>query len=204
MTWDQAIRYAAWLSSISGKTYRLLSEAEWEYAARAGTQTTYSWGNEIGRGNANCNGCGSRWDNREAAPVGSFSPNAFGLYDMHGNVAEWVEDCGNNDYHGAPQDGSAWTTGQCDMRVLRGGSWLNEPRIIASASRISSVHTIAYQHLGFRMARTLATTSPSALPASQLKGAAREVEAAKAEAAKAAIQAAKARAEAEKARQGRP
>jgi hypothetical protein len=90
------------------------------------------------------------------------------------------------------------------MRVLRGGSWLNEPRIIASASRISSVHTIAYQHLGFRMARTLATTSPSALPASQLKGAAREVEAAKAEAAKAAIQAAKARAEAEKARQGRP
>jgi formylglycine-generating enzyme required for sulfatase activity len=155
VTWDQATRYAAWLSSMSGKTYRLLSEAEWEYAARAGTQTTYSWGNEIGRGNANCNGCGSRWDNREAAPVGSFSPNAFGLYDMHGNVAEWVEDCGNNDYHGAPQDGSAWATGQCDMRVLRGGSWLNEPRIIASASRISSVPSMAYQHLGFRIARTL-------------------------------------------------
>ena len=90
VTWSGAKRYVAWLSRMTGRQYRLLSEAEWEYAARAGTQTVYSWGNDVGKGNANCNGCGSQWDYDRPAPVGSFAPNPFGLYDMHGNVLEWV------------------------------------------------------------------------------------------------------------------
>jgi formylglycine-generating enzyme required for sulfatase activity len=92
---------------MTSQSYRLLTEAEWEYAARAGTTTAYSWGNEIGNGNANCKGCGSQWDNHETSPVGSFQPNAFGLYDMAGNVTQWVQDCGHPDYNGAPSDGSA-------------------------------------------------------------------------------------------------
>ena len=100
--------YAEWLSAQTGAAYRLPSESEWEYAARAGTATKYSWGNEIGVNRANCDGCGSEWDNARTAPVGSFRPNAFGLYDMHGNLWEWVADCWNRSYAGAPTDGGAW------------------------------------------------------------------------------------------------
>ena len=92
INWDEAKQYVAWLSQMTGHHYRLLTEAEWEYAARAGTTTACYWGDEIGEGNANCDGCGSKWDNLETAPVGSFKPNAFGLFDMHGNVFQWVED----------------------------------------------------------------------------------------------------------------
>jgi cobalt-zinc-cadmium efflux system protein len=100
VTWDDAQRYVAWLSKMTGKPYRLLSEAEWEYAARAGSDKAYSWGDEIGKGNANCNVCGSKWDNMQTAPVGSFAANQFGLYDMAGSVWEWVEDCFNLSYEG--------------------------------------------------------------------------------------------------------
>jgi formylglycine-generating enzyme required for sulfatase activity len=93
-------------------SYRLLTEAEYEYATRAGTETAYPWGAEIGKGNANCNGCGSQWDGKQTAPVGSFAPNRFGLYDMVGNVWEWVEDCVHPSYNDAPTDGSAWTVAQ--------------------------------------------------------------------------------------------
>ena len=94
VTWDDAQTYVAWLSKITGKPYRLLTEAEYEYAARAGTETAYPWGDEIGDGTmANCDGCGSQWDNKQTAPVGSFAANGFGLYDMVGNVWEWTEDC---------------------------------------------------------------------------------------------------------------
>src|SRR6185295_13805483 len=86
VSWDDARAYIAWLSRMTGKPYRLLTEAEYEYAARAGTQTSYPWGDEIGKNNANCNGCGSQWDGRGTTPVGSFSPNRFGLFDMVGNV----------------------------------------------------------------------------------------------------------------------
>jgi formylglycine-generating enzyme required for sulfatase activity len=121
--WDDAQTYVAWLSRMTGQPYRLLTEAEWEYAARAGSTTVYYWGDEIGKGNANCAGCGSQWDNRQTSPVGSFKPNAFGLYDMAGNVWQWVQDCYHDDYKGAPTDGSGWTSGDCSRRVVRGGSF---------------------------------------------------------------------------------
>jgi formylglycine-generating enzyme required for sulfatase activity len=113
VSWDDAQQYVQWLSERTGRPYRLLSEAEWEYAARAGSRTAFSWGDNIGEGNANCDGCGSTWDNKQTAPVGSFKANAFGLHDMHGNVFEWVQDCGSANYDGAPTDGSAKTDGTC-------------------------------------------------------------------------------------------
>jgi formylglycine-generating enzyme required for sulfatase activity len=165
--WDDAKAYAAWLSRMTGKTYRLLTEAEWEYAARAGTKTTYYWGNEIGKNNASCDGCGSQWDGKQTAPIGSFKPNAFGLYDMAGNVWQWVEDCyhGSNvhesvefyfeGYDGAPVDGSAWTTGNCHNRVGRGGSWGTNPQRLRAAYRDKLATVRRYDDLGFRVARTL-------------------------------------------------
>ena len=123
VSWKDAQSYVRWLSQRTGHRYSLPSESEWEYVARAGTDTRYSWGDEIGRNRANCDGCGSRWDDEQTAPVGSFSPNAWGVHDMHGNVWEWVEDCWNDSYVGAPSDGSAWESGECGYRVLRGGSW---------------------------------------------------------------------------------
>jgi formylglycine-generating enzyme required for sulfatase activity len=159
VTWDDAQRYVAWLSRTTGKPYRLLSEAEWEYAARAGTQTAYSWGDEIGKGNANCNGCGSQWDSNQPAPVGSFAPNQFGLYDMHGNVWEWVEDCVHNNYNRAPKDGSPWTAdGDCSSRVVRGGGWTSLPEVLRSANRNWSSSDLRSYFLGFRLGRTLALT----------------------------------------------
>ena len=122
VNWDDARAYVNWMSRKTGKNYRLLSEAEWEYAVRGGTQTRYSWGNGVGRNRANCDGCGSRWDDEMTAPVGSFSANEFGLYDMHGNVFEWTQDCWNDSYTGAPKDGRAWETADCRYRVVRGGS----------------------------------------------------------------------------------
>lgn len=156
VSWEDAQEYVAWLSRQSGQTYRLLSEAEWEYVARAGSETMYSWGNDIGSNRANCIGCGSQWDDRQTAPSGSFSPNSFGVYDMHGNVIEWVEDCWNDSYVGAPSDGSAWRSGECDRRVLRGGSWNTDlPRHLRSADRYSNTAAFRVSVYGFRVARSL-------------------------------------------------
>jgi formylglycine-generating enzyme required for sulfatase activity len=155
VTWDDAVRYVAWLSRITGKSYRLLTEAEWEYAARAGTEAAYPWGDAIGTGNANCTACGSRWDSRLPAPVGSFAANLFGLYDMHGNVWQWVEDCFHDDYQGAPDDGSAWVAADCRRRVIRGGSWRNIPRALRSAYRGWLTIVSRNNSVGFRVGRTL-------------------------------------------------
>jgi formylglycine-generating enzyme required for sulfatase activity len=155
-TWDDAERYVTWLSKTTGRQYRLLTEAEYEYVARAGAQTPYSWGEAVGTNNANCNGCGSRWDNTQTAPVGSFAPNAFGLYDVAGNAMEWVEDCYHPNYNGAPIDGSAWTSGgDCTRRVDRGGSWHDSPEHIRSAARDRGTADRRGYDLGFRVARTL-------------------------------------------------
>ena len=136
VSWEDAQGYVAWLSHMTGVKYRLLSEAEWEYAARAGTTSAYSWGDKIGQNKANCDGCGSQWDDSQTAPVGSFPANEWGLHDMHGNVWEWVEDCYEYSYSaGQPTDGSAFTKGSCSYRVLRGGSWVNFPGGLRSADR---------------------------------------------------------------------
>ena len=154
-SWYEAQQYVEWFSKMTGRHYRLLTEAEWEYAARAGTTTAYYWGDEIGKGNANCNGCGSQWDNRQTSPVGSFKPNVFGLHDMAGNVRQWVEDCYDGDYNEAPTDGSAWTSGDCRRRVVRGGTRSVYPRLIRSASRGGLTPNYRGNALGFRVGRTL-------------------------------------------------
>ena len=156
VSWDDAQRYSAWLSRLTGKPYRLLTEAEWEYAARAGTTTAYYWGDAIGKGNADCAGCGSQWDTKQTAPVGSFAANAFGLYDMAGNVEQWVQDCSFGSYKDAPTDGSAHITPDCLVRVLRGGSWVDGPELLRSADRAGSFSLQRLYVYGFRVARTLA------------------------------------------------
>jgi formylglycine-generating enzyme required for sulfatase activity len=161
VSWDDAQEYVTWLSKQTGKNYRLLSEAEWEYAARSATTTLYPWGDEVGTGNANCY-CEER--RGRAIPTGSLAPNAFGLHDMHGNVAEWVQDCYQADYDGAPTDGSAWTeprpglrwaNGICRDRVSRGGSWADYPGAATSASRKELFSDNRLNDLSFRVARTL-------------------------------------------------
>ncbi len=146
--WRQTQTYVSWLCQETGKDYRLLSEAEWEYAARAGSATAYFVGDTISETQANFNSEGT-------VPVGSFPPNGFGLHDMHGNVFEWVDDCWNGSYDGAPTDGSAWTTGECDMRLLRGGSWFSSDRLLRSAERLRYLDEISRNYLGFRVARSL-------------------------------------------------
>ena len=155
LAWDEAQQYVVWLSKMTGKPYRLLTEAEWEYVARAGTTTAYFWGDEIGKGNANCNGCGSQWDDKQTAPVGSFKPNAFGLYGMAGNVWQWVQDCYHGDYKQAPTDGSAWTSGDCSRRIVRGGTWFSTTRRLRSALRFWFPTHLQFDTLGFRVGRTL-------------------------------------------------
>ena len=115
--------------------YRLPTEAEWEYAARGGTTTSRWWGDALGHGNANCNGCGSEWDYHTLADVDAFASNPFGLYGMLGNAWQWTEDCWHPSYVGAPANGSAWTEKDCERHVLRGGSWDNLPVFVRSAAR---------------------------------------------------------------------
>jgi formylglycine-generating enzyme required for sulfatase activity len=156
VNWRDAKKYVGWLSQLTGKEYRLLSEAEWEYAARAGASTRYSSGDDLGNSNANCDGCGSPWDLRQTAPAGSFKPNAFGLYDVHGNVWEWVEDTWHENYEGAPTDGSAWLQGgDPSLRVIRGGAWRNESYLVRAAVRERRKINVRFDTLGLRVARTL-------------------------------------------------
>ena len=152
VSWEDAAAFAQWLSAETGRTYRLPSEAEWEYAARAGSETAYSWGNGIGSSQATCNGCGSDWDNQRPAPSGSFDPNPWGLHDLHGNLWEWVQDCQSDDHQGASGDGAARTDGDCQQRMLRGGGWSSSPDVIRAAVREWSDWTLRTSVVGFRVA----------------------------------------------------
>ena len=135
---------------------RLPSGAEWEFAARAGTSTPYWWGEEPGENRANCRKCRTEWAGQLSAPVGSFAPNAFGLYDTSGNVWEWVADCYRPSYRGAPEDGTVWEgRGTCEMRSARGGSWYYNPRVMVSASRFGHAPHVGSYNVGFRVARDL-------------------------------------------------
>ncbi|MYH25021.1 MAG: formylglycine-generating enzyme family protein [Holophagales bacterium] len=173
VSWLDARQYVGWLSSETGAEYRLLSESEWEYAARAGTDTLYSFGDDPSDLCAHANHTeiaspsDDALDSREpvkrcadnvgdrAAPVGSFSPNGWALFDMHGNVEEWVEDCWNDNYSAPPLDGSAWRDGDCSRRVVRGGAWNFGPRGLRSTSRNQAEVDKRYANVGFRIARTL-------------------------------------------------
>jgi formylglycine-generating enzyme required for sulfatase activity len=152
VSWDDVQLYLRWLTNVTGRTYRLLSEAEWEYAARAGSQTAYSYGDDAKElGNY-------AWFNENADsmthPVGGKLPNAFGLYDMHGNVWEWTEDCWNENYNGAPTDGRFWHAGNCSQRVVRGGSWSHLPPYVRAALRVGNPTARQSGNTGFRVART--------------------------------------------------
>ena len=176
VNYEQAVGYTEWLSDKTGKKYRLLSEAEWEYAARGGSDKARFWGSSPDRAcqfaNAYDEQGKRKWDfakkynvdwpnfscddfHAETAPVGSFKPNAFGLYDMLGNVWDWVEDCYNKTYDGAPTDGRTWATGDCSRRVIRGGGWNDQPAWVRSANRNWFEPTVRSYLVGFRVARTL-------------------------------------------------
>ena len=160
VSWNNAQSYVRWLSSKTGHNYGLLSESEWEYVARAGTDTPFYYGSTLSTDQANYNGdytYGSGRSGvyrRKTLPVGSFSANGWGVYDMHGNVHEWVQDCWNDSYVGAPVDGSSWESGDCGQRVGRGGSWVQQLRG-SCVRRIASGTTSGYRGLdyGFRIAR---------------------------------------------------
>jgi formylglycine-generating enzyme required for sulfatase activity len=153
ISWDDAQEYVKWLSRLTGQRYRLLTEAEWEYAARAGSAGPYSF-----EGDASVLGEYAWYSENSGSkthPVGGKRPNTFGLYDMYGNVWEWVEDCYHDRYNGAPTDGAVWTEGDCSRRVVRGGSWGNAPHSLRSAYRSRSAAGGQASGLGFRVGRTL-------------------------------------------------
>src|SRR6478752_4572752 len=151
VSWSDARQYVAWLAETTGKPYRLPTEAEWEYAARAGTQTKYWWGDQFQADAANCKNCAA---NEQPVKVGSLKPNPFGLYDMGGSVDQWVEDCWHKTYQGAPADGSAWVEAQCPAHVLRSGSWKNDGRYVRPSNRDSYDTNVRYPTHGFRVAQS--------------------------------------------------
>jgi formylglycine-generating enzyme required for sulfatase activity len=176
VSWDEAQQYVAWLSRHTSRSYRLPSEAEWEYAARAGSETQYTWGNNEASVCQHANvldlsgrqanpawtwsvGCDDGF--ARAAPVGSFPPNAWGLHDMIGNVWEWVADCWHGNYDGAPDNGSPWVEEGCPKRVNRGGGWGNHPRTTRVSTRDGDVHTARSDGLGFRVARNIIYAQPA-------------------------------------------
>jgi len=156
VSWDDAQAFIQWLNEATQpeKPYRLPTEAEWEYAARGGTETDYWWGTSIGSNNANCRTCGSQWDTEMTAPIASFKPNPYGLYDTVGNVWEWVEDCYSRTYNNAPSDGSAVAGSGCH-RVVRGGSWDIDPWITRVSFRCRFWSFNRNDYLGFRLAQDL-------------------------------------------------
>ena len=151
VSWNDAREYVGWLSGRTGHEYRLLSESEWEYVARAGTTTPYHFGWTVSANQANIYGSG----HRRTVPVGQYPANRFGLHDVHGNVMEWVQDCHHGSYDGAPRDGSAWESGDCAKRVMRGGCWIDGPWFFRSAERSGAAPGVRNLPIGFRVARML-------------------------------------------------
>ena len=173
LTWGEATAYAAWLSEKTGAEYRLPSESEWEWAARAGTLTAYPWGDEMERTRARCRKCPwqirgtGKWGHEVSgldwvSAIGTYPANAWGFHDMHGNAAEWTADCWNPDHLGAPADGSARLDGDCSRRVVRGGSYDTPPRAIRSAARVGKPADERYLEVGFRVLRELRPSGPRA------------------------------------------
>jgi formylglycine-generating enzyme required for sulfatase activity len=157
VSWHEAKQYTAWLSRMTGKSYRLLSEVEWEYAARAMSTTDYYWGNDITRNGlpmANCDGCGGHVREKTAI-VGTFPANAYGLHDVLGNVLEWVEDCYRPTFADTPSDGSPLRSSDCPFGVRRGGSWISDPARLRLSDRSRFAFDDRDNDLGFRVARTL-------------------------------------------------
>jgi formylglycine-generating enzyme required for sulfatase activity len=162
ITWSDAKAYVDWLADKTGKGYRLMSEAEWEYAARAGATSPRPWGTDLSHNDANfgeeqcCQpSVQGRDQGKYTAPAGSFTPNRFGLYDMIGNVWEWVDDCWNENYVDAPTDGSSWQSGDCEKRIIRGASWYSDPRRVRSAMRYAFRQPVNRTKVGFRVCRDL-------------------------------------------------
>ncbi len=155
VTWDDAYAYTRWLSKQTGKRYRLLSESEWEYVARAGTTRSFWWGSRPGTGNAHCFDCKSDYSTSRPAKVGTYKPNSFGLYDTAGNVYEWVHDCYHRNYKDAPTDGSVWEGGDCDVRVVRGGAYRSPASSMRVENREKFKSGKGQYNVGFRVAREL-------------------------------------------------
>jgi formylglycine-generating enzyme required for sulfatase activity/class 3 adenylate cyclase len=152
ISWSDAKQYVAWLAETSRKPYRLPSEAEWEYAARGGTQTRYWWGDQFQQGMVNCKNCSDIPASEQPVKVGSLKPNPFGLFDMGGSVDQWVEDCWHKSYQGAPSDGSAWAESDCSSHVIRSGSWRKDSNYARTANRGSYDTNVRYPTHGFRVA----------------------------------------------------
>jgi formylglycine-generating enzyme required for sulfatase activity len=177
VSWENALNYVQWLNRMVGTTgdklvpYRLPTEAEWEYSARAGTMTARWWGDTIGENNTVCDGCGSRWDNTETAPVGSFRPNQFGLFDMLGNVMQWTMDCWRDTHAGAPNDSELiiGPMDKCEKRVTKGSNWGFSSGTVRSAFRwpIETADQLnTSSGVGFRVLRVMTEES---LDTSQLQ-----------------------------------
>lgn len=155
VSWNDALGYVRWLSNQTGKRYRLLSEAEWEYVARAGTTTSYWWGVSPGEGNAHCFDCKSELNTSKPAKVGTYQPNQFGLYDTAGNMFEWVHDCYHRSYKNAPTDGSVWEGGDCEVRVVRGGAYRSPANSMRAENREKFPSGRGQYNVGIRIARDL-------------------------------------------------
>ncbi len=155
VSWNDALAYTQWLSGKTRKAFRLPTDAEWEYASRAGSQTIYWWGDQPGLANANCEGCNSPWDGSKSAVVGKFPANPFGLHDSAGNVFEWVSDCWHDSYADAPADGSALEKTDCGKRVIRSGAWSFPEKEARSANRWRDFPSRRSDDTGFRIARDL-------------------------------------------------
>jgi formylglycine-generating enzyme required for sulfatase activity len=155
LSWDDAQQYLKWLSKQTQQTYRLPTEAEWEYAARGGTSTRYWWGDQMQAGKANCKDCGQPWRRDGPVSVGSFAANPFGLHDMNGSVWEWVSDCWHSSFKGAPSDGRSWDEDNCRARVIRGGSWRDGVGYMLSATRFKYDGSVRESQNGLRVARDI-------------------------------------------------